>query len=83
MSESTKHRNAAAAHPVTAAVIVLLLTATIFFTIWIPLYAVETPKIGSWPFFYFYLLAYMPVVAIVLWITMLLQRRLAGREADQ
>ena len=29
-----------------------------------------TPKVGDFPFFYFYLLAYMPVVAIVLWIVL-------------
>ena len=41
-----------------------------------PIYARITPKIGDFPFFYFYLLAYMPVVAIVLWIVIQLQKRL-------
>ena len=69
-------RHPIAAHPVTSAIIVILVGGSIFFTIWVPLYGSITPKIGSWPFFYFYLLAYMPVVAIALWIAMLLQRRL-------
>lgn len=73
------HRHPVSAHPVTAAIITLLLVATIFFTVFTPIYVRETPKVGSWPFFYFYLMAYMPVVALALWITMLLQRRITGR----
>lgn len=73
-------RHPVAAHPFTAAVVALILIGTIFFTVWTPIYATQTPKIGSWPFFYFYLIAYMPVVAIALWITMLLQRRLLPRD---
>jgi Protein of unknown function (DUF3311) len=41
----------------------------------VPLYARATPKVGDFPFFYFYLLAYMPVVAIVCWVIVLLQKR--------
>ena len=44
-----------------------------------PIYARITPKIGAFPFFYFYLLAYMPVVAIALWIVIQLQKRLEPR----
>jgi hypothetical protein len=77
-----KARNSVAAHPVTSAVIAVLIIASIFFTLYVPLYARATPKIGPFPFFYFYLLAYMPVVAIVLWIVITLQKRLepAGSE---
>ena len=46
-------------------------------TLIVPIYAHITPKIGDFPFFYFYLLAYMPLVAIALWLATLLQRRLA------
>jgi hypothetical protein len=67
----------AAAHPVTAAAIGLLVAATICGTLIVPIYARITPKIGDFPFFYFYLLAYMPFVAIVLWLASVLQRRLA------
>ena len=45
-----------------------------------PLYARATPKVGDFPFFYFYLLAYMPVVGIVLWIVITLQKRLGRRQ---
>ncbi len=65
-----------AAHPITSAAIGLLVTAAILGTLIVPIYARITPKIGDFPFFYFYLLAYVPVAAIALWLTTLLQRRL-------
>ena len=69
-------RSAVAAHPVTSAVIAILIAATIFFSLYVPLYASATPKVGDFPFFYFYLLIYMPAVAIVLGIVLMLQKRL-------
>jgi hypothetical protein len=60
----------------TSLLIALLLAASIFFTLYVPIYAKLTPRVGDFPFFYFYLLAYMPVVAVALWIVTLLQRRL-------
>jgi hypothetical protein len=65
---SVKSRGPIAAHPVTSAVIAILVIAAIFFSLYVPLYAVATPKVGDFPFFYFYLIIYMPVVGIVLWI---------------
>ena len=73
---SIKSRGPIAAHPVTSATISILVIAAIFFSLYVPLYARATPKVGDFPFFYFYLLAYMPVVAIVLWIVIQLQKRL-------
>jgi len=75
-----KSRGPIAAHPLTSAVIAVLLIAVVFFAIYVPLYARTTPKVGDFPFFYFYLLIYMPVVAVVCWIVILLQKRL--RPAD-
>jgi hypothetical protein len=72
---SIKSRSPIAAHPVTSAVIAILTIAVIFFAVYVPLYAREDPKVGDFPFFYFYLLAYMPVVAIVCWIIVRLQKR--------
>jgi hypothetical protein len=74
-------RNPVAAHPVTSAAIAILILAAICCTLFVPIYARETPKVGDFPFFYFYLLAYMPVVAIVLWIVTLLQKRLQTGDA--
>jgi hypothetical protein len=77
-------RSAVAAHPVTSATIAILIIAAIFFSLYVPLYASATPKVGAFPFFYFYLIVYMPVVGIVLWFVLLLQKRLrpsAGPES--
>ena len=70
-------KNPVAAHPITSAAIFVLVAGSILCTLIVPIYAHVTPKIGDFPFFYFYLLAYMPAVAIVLWVVTLLQRRLA------
>ena len=72
-------RSPVAAHPVASAVIAILIFASIFFAVWVPLYASATPKIGDFPFFYAYLLIYMPVLGIVMWIVITLQRRLRRR----
>ena len=82
----TQARNPVAAHPITSAAIFVLVAGSILCTLIVPIYASVTPKIGDFPFFYFYLLAYMPVVAIALWVATLLQRRLApptaGRDTE-
>ncbi|HEX4396063.1 MAG TPA: DUF3311 domain-containing protein [Trebonia sp.] len=69
-----------AAHPITSLAIGVLVAAAILGTLIVPIYARETPYVGDFPFFYFYLLIYMPAVALVLWIAMLLQRRLTPRQ---
>jgi Na+/melibiose symporter-like transporter len=79
-------KNPVAAHPITSAAIFVLVAGSILCTLIVPIYAHVTPKIGDFPFFYFYLLAYMPAVAIALWVATRLQRRLAppaaGRDAE-
>ena len=72
-------RSPVAAHPVTSAIIAILILASIFFAVWVPLYASATPKVGDFPFFYAYLLIYMPVLGIVMWIVITLQARLRRR----
>jgi hypothetical protein len=67
------------AHPITSLAIGVLVTAAILGTLIVPIYARETPMLGDFPFFYWYLLIYMPATALVLWIAMLLQRRLTPR----
>jgi hypothetical protein len=81
---TTRSRSAVAAHPVTSAAIAILVAAAIFFTLWVPIYARLTPKIGDFPFFYAYLLLYMPATAIALWLASVLQKRLVapGRESE-
>ena len=74
---TTPVKSVVAAHPIASAAIFVLVAGSILGTLIVPIYAHVTPKIGDFPFFYFYLLAYMPVVAIALWLANLLQRRLA------
>ena len=79
---ATRRVNPVAAHPITSLAIGVLVTAAILGTLIVPIYARITPKLGDFPFFYWYQLIYMPVVALVLWIAMLLQRRLKPRRPD-
>lgn len=84
---SGRSRSPVAAHPVTSAIIAILILAAVFFAVYVPLYASATPKVGDFPFFYIYLLIYMPVLGVVMWIVITLQRRLrpgpgAGGPAD-
>jgi drug/metabolite transporter (DMT)-like permease len=56
--------------------IAILIAADIFFALYTPIYARLTPKLGDFPFFYWYLLIFMPVTSAALWLATLLQRRL-------
>jgi len=69
-------RSRVAAHPVISAIIAILILASVFFAVYVPLYASSTPKVGDFPFFYIYLLIYMPVLGVVMWIVITLQQRL-------
>jgi len=71
-----------AAHPAAAAAIVILIIVAIAGTLYVPAYARVTPKVGDFPFFYFYLLIFMPAVSIALLIVIALQKRLAPPGAD-
>jgi Na+/melibiose symporter-like transporter len=62
------------------AIIAILVTGSILCTLIVPMYASVTPKVGDWPFFYFYLLASVPVVSIALCVTVLLKRQLAAAD---
>ena len=73
---AVRSRSPIAAHPVLSAIIAILVLASIVGTLWVPIYARATPKVGDFPFFYFYLMIYMPAVGVVLWIVITLQKRL-------
>ena len=81
-SAPKRPQNPVLAHPVTSAAIGVLVSAAILCTAIVPIYARITPMVGDFPFFYFYLLAYMPVTALVLWIVIQLQRRLRPPQPD-
>ena len=78
MTQATndRRRSVIAAHPVISASIAILLAADIFFALYTPIYARITPKLGDFPFFYWYLLIFMPVTSAVLWLVTQLQKRL-------
>jgi hypothetical protein len=73
---AVKSRGPVAAHPVRAALIAIALAGLIACTLFVTIYDSATPKVGDFSFFYFYLLVYFPVMAIVLWIVVRLQKGL-------
>lgn len=80
MTQTTNppRRNVIAANPLLSAGIAILIAADIFFALYTPIYARLTPKLGDFPFFYWYLLIFMPVTSVALWLVTLLQKRLEG-----
>jgi drug/metabolite transporter (DMT)-like permease len=78
---SPPRRSVIAAHPLLSAGIAILIAADIFFALYAPIYARLTPKLGDFPFFYWYLLIFMPVTSVALWLATLLQKRL-GDEGE-
>ena len=52
--------------------VTVLLLVALGGALWVPIYAHSDPKLGSFPFFYWYQLVLVPVVAVVCWICYLL-----------
>ena len=67
--------------PVTLVAVTVLLLVAIGGTLWVPIYARSLPKLGDFPFFYWYQLIWVPVVAILTWVCSLLLRSRPTREA--
>jgi hypothetical protein len=59
-------------HPLTWIAISVLLLAAVVGTLWVPFYVRLTPKLGAFPFFYWYQLMWVPIVAFLSWIAYLL-----------
>ena len=78
MTQATneRRRSVIAANPLLSAGIAILIAADIFFALYTPIYSRLTPKLGDFPFFYWYLLIFMPVTSVALWLATLLQKRL-------
>jgi hypothetical protein len=64
--------------PLAWAVALLLLLIGIAATLIVPIYARSTPKLGDFPFFYWYQLILVPVIAILAWLAYLLVRSRPG-----
>ena len=67
--------------------VAVMLTVAVAGALWVPIYAHMTPKLGDFPFFYWYQLILVAVTAILCWICYLLLRtkpapppRARGRE---
>ena len=61
-------------HTGTWIVITVLLAAAVIGTLWVPFYNHLTPTLGDFPFFYWYQLMWVPIVAILAAIAYLLSR---------
>jgi hypothetical protein len=62
-------------NPVTWAIIAILLAVGVAGPLVVPLYARTAPKLGPFPFFYWYQLVWVPIVAILAFAAYLLTRR--------
>ena len=54
--------------------VTVLLTVAIIGALWVPIYARSMPKLGNFPFFYWYQLIWVPTTAVLCWICYLLLR---------
>jgi uncharacterized protein DUF3311 len=87
MAQIRSHRSEARrprAHAATWIVVAVLLAAAVVGTLWVPFYNRSTPELGGFPFFYWYQLLWIPIVAILSWASYLLVKRIqrdTAREA--
>ena len=54
--------------------VAVMLTVAVAGALWVPIYAHMLPKLGDFPFFYWYQLILVPVTAFLCWISYLLLR---------
>jgi hypothetical protein len=74
---SARRRN-----PAAMVVVTILLAVAIVGTLVVPIYARSAPKLGDFPFFYWYQLIWVPVVALLTWISYLLLKNKPASGAD-
>ena len=67
--------------PAVKVTVAVLLAVAIAGALWVPIYAHTEPKLGAFPFFYWYQLILVPVTAILCWISYLLLRIKPARQA--
>jgi hypothetical protein len=60
--------------PAALATATVLIVVAIVIPLAVPIYARSTPKLGDFPFFYWYLLLSVPVIAILCWLSYRLVR---------
>ncbi|MGP8001327.1 MAG: DUF3311 domain-containing protein [Streptosporangiaceae bacterium] len=64
------------------ALITVLVLVAILGTLIVPIYARSTPALGAFPFFYWYQLIWVPVVAVLMALCYLLSTRGSRSTAD-
>jgi hypothetical protein len=52
--------------------VAVLLAGTLAAALWVPLYTRDRPRVAGFPFFYWYQIVLVPLVAVVCWICYLL-----------
>jgi hypothetical protein len=67
--------------PGTRVAITVLLCIAVGGTLVVPIYARTMPKLGDFPFFYWYQLIWVPVVAILCWLCYVLVSTKPGPES--
>jgi hypothetical protein len=67
--------------PAALGAVTVLLVVAIAGTLWVPLYARSLPKLGPFPFFYWYQLIWVPMTAALCWISYLLMKTRPDRRA--
>ena len=69
-------------NPVARGIVAVLLLVAVGGALAVPLYARSLPKLGAFPFFYWYQLLWVPAVAIACWLSYLLLRTRPTTEAS-
>lgn len=64
--------------PAALAAVTVLLVVAIAGTLWVPIYARTAPKLGNFPFFYWFQFMWLLVVAVLAWLCYLLLRTRPG-----
>jgi Protein of unknown function (DUF3311) len=73
-----------APQPRNAVIAGVLLLVAVIGAFWVPIYARSAPKLGDFPFFYWFQLIWMPVVMVLCYLAYLLLRApRAGRAPGQ
>jgi hypothetical protein len=63
-----------ALNPRNAVIAGVLLVVAVIGAFWVPIYARSAPKLGDFPFFYWFQLIWMPVVMVLCYLAYLLLR---------
>jgi Ca2+/H+ antiporter len=69
-------------NPLSAATATAALLIAVIGAFWVPFYARSTPKLGDFPFFYWFQLIWMPVVMVLCYATYLLMRRMPAADGS-